>query len=250
MSDFVAHVRRNGISADRLATFAADVFWAAALACGDRAALAAFDAQITARVPSFLRRFAPTRETVTEQTQLLRIKLLTGADARIGSYAGKGPLLAWARVTCVNQFLDAAGPFVRGEVTLEDVSELSDGRDDPELRMLKHQHGVTVQRAFEESLQSLSARDKTILRLHVSDRLGIDEIGRLYGVHRATAARWILAIRQTILDSVQRSVGVQLGGTNTSVRSLVKLFRDEIHLSVDRLLDLPKGSSAVRPEAR
>ncbi|MDX2020886.1 MAG: hypothetical protein SF187_11660 [Deltaproteobacteria bacterium] len=232
----VEHVQRNAIPPDRLAMFAADIFWAAALYIGDRAALAAFDVQIAARVPSFLRRFAPTRETLVEQTQMLRIKLLTGPDARIQSYAAKGPLLAWARVTCINQFLDAVGP-PRTEVTLDDVSELTDGQDNPELRALKLAHGAAVQKAFEESLQSLSARDKTILRLHVSDRLGIDEIGSLYGVHRATAARWILAIRRQVLEKVQTSVGMQLGGTNTSVRSLVRLFRNEIHLSVDRLLD-------------
>ena len=53
-------------------------------------------------------------------------------------------------------------------------------------------------------MQTLSAQERTVLRLHVLDGLGTDEIGALYKVHRTTVARWQA---QAVISSWRRLGG-------------------------------------------
>ena len=58
-------------------------------------------------------------------------------------------------------------------------------------------------------MRGLDDRSKNLLRHAYVDGHGIDAIGAIYGVHRATAARWVERAReqlvtQTIADLMQR----------------------------------------------
>ena len=55
-----------------------------------------------------------------------------------------------------------------------------------------------LQQAFREALASLTSKERNLLRYHYLENLSIDKIGLMYGVHRATAARWINAARENL----------------------------------------------------
>jgi len=54
-------------------------------------------------------------------------------------------------------------------------------------------------------------RERNLLRYQVLDRLGIDHIGALHGVHRVTAARWIAHARRALIEGVRRRLQDRLG---------------------------------------
>ncbi len=101
---------------------------------------------------------------------------------------------------------------------------------------MKHAYRDRLIGALEESIQSLDARDKTLLRLNVVDGLNIDVIGRIYKVHRATVARWLVAIRRKIFDDLRARAALHWGASSGDLRSLVRILGDDIHLSARRIL--------------
>lgn len=61
-------------------------------------------------------------------------------------------------------------------------------------------------------------------------------IGRIYHVHRATVARWLVAIRGRVFDDLRGRVALNWGTSTNDLRSLVRILRDEIHVSARRIL--------------
>jgi RNA polymerase sigma-70 factor (ECF subfamily) len=118
-----------------------------------------------------------------------------------------------------------------------DLPELwSSLHEGPEVETLKKVYRERLMSGLEESLALLEARDRTLLRLHVVDNLGIDAIARIYRVHRATAARWLIAIRGRIFELLRERLAVRFDISTAELRSVVKLLRSEIHLSAQRVL--------------
>lgn len=62
---------------------------------------------------------------------------------------------------------------------------------DPELSHLKATFAAEFKFALTLAIDELSVRDRNLLRQSVLDGLTIDQLGKLYRVHRATAARWV-----------------------------------------------------------
>ena len=102
---------------------------------------------------------------------------------------------------------------------------------DPELSYIKEVYRAQFKEAFQFALDSLSDREKNLLRQNVVDGLSIDDLAGLYRAHRATVARWLSAAREALLrrtrrqfmqyaridgdecDSIMRLVHSQLDGT-------------------------------------
>src|SRR5205809_336497 len=61
--------------------------------------------------------------------------------------------------------------------------------------------------AFAAALATLTARDRNLLRQMYLYGATVDELGVLYAVHRATAARWIAQIRDTLLRRTRGHIG-------------------------------------------
>src|SRR5437667_270564 len=57
--------------------------------------------------------------------------------------------------------------------------------------------------ALAASFRQLAPRERALLRLHFVNGLNIEAIGTAYGVHRATVARWLVAIRRDLLDQTR-----------------------------------------------
>jgi RNA polymerase sigma-70 factor (ECF subfamily) len=75
------------------------------------------------------------------------------------------------------------------------------------------------------------------LRLAYANGFTVDRIGGLYGVSRATAARWVAAAREALHDGTRRELCARLRITTSEYRSLAALVRSDLEVSVVRLLD-------------
>ena len=217
---------------------AEDIYLAVACACGNPSAHRMFENHFLSQVPRFVSRFRFAPHLVDEVRQRVRIKQLLGAQPGLSRYCGRCSLGGWVRATAVRVACDVATH--REEVIPEAQSDLVDVwgafDDGPEARTIKNFYRPRLTRALEESLAALDARAKTLLRLQVIDQLSIDAIGATFGVHRATAARWLAAIRRRVLDDLRARVALNWGASTSDLRELLVVLRDEIDLNLTRIL--------------
>lgn len=216
----------------------AELALAAAVAAGDPAAIREFDTKYMVPVRSQLRAMNLNAADIADIEQSLRIKLLVGEDgapARIVGYAGQGKLGGLVRVAAVREALTLLRR--KQTTTSEDwLEELSSPDDDPELVQLKARHRVEFKAAFEEAVRRLSPREHTLLRLHLVRQHSIDHIGAVYGVHRATAARWIDAAKRSLRAETTKILAERFELRGPELERVVALIESRIELSIDRLL--------------
>lgn len=103
---------------------------------------------------------------------------------------------------------------------------------DAELEHAKMRYVEEFKGAFAGALRALPARDQTLLRQHVIDGLTIDQLGALYRVHRATAARNVQRARQALLSSTRARLMSQLRVTPSELDSLLRLIRSRLEVSL------------------
>src|SRR5215467_7179026 len=180
--------------------FPTDAYLAAACARGDAAALRTVEETVFCRIPAIVHRIDPTPAFAGEVTQQVRIRLFVrdgDAPPRIARYTGEVPLSAWVRVIALRLALNAKRGLRAPGDDAEEARVVA--MDDPEVDCLRSEYREPFVRAFEAALSSLPKDDRTVLRLHYVDGLNIDGIGRVFQVHRATIARWLVRIRSEVL---------------------------------------------------
>ena len=122
-------------------------------------------------------------------------------------------------------------------VALEDhLLELPAFDADPVLEELKAKYRAQLADAFRTALDELSKRDRMLLRYQLIDGLTIDDISGLHRVHRATAARWLSAIRDGLVERTRALLGEALGVDTVEAASIVRMVQSQLDVSVIRHL--------------
>jgi RNA polymerase sigma-70 factor (ECF subfamily) len=236
-AQFAGWVGERAIAAEALRARGADLYLACACALGADRALLLFDRTFLHSLRPTIARSALGPEQLDELRQRLRVRLLTGPNPRIGTFQGQGPLGAWVRVAAARLALEvSAGARDAAESDGALIDALVNAGVDPELSAAKRQFQAEFRAALEQSLATLEAREKTLLRMHFLDHLNIDEMGTVFRVHRATIARWLVAIRRQVFDRVCEKLSLELRSSPSEVASLVRLVRSEVEVSILRLL--------------
>lgn len=181
-----------------------------------------------------------------ELRQEILDKLLVGRPERppkIRDYAGRGPLGGWVRVAAVRAALNFLARQ-RGERGAPAAPPSSDpagaaapghAAADPEQLFLKSRYRDEVARALKDALAGLPADARNVLRLYFLDGLSIDRIAAVYGVHRATAARWVHHGREALRRRTQALLGRRLHIERAEVDSVVGLVRSQLDLTISSL---------------
>lgn len=231
--------------AERLApgTVTADaaVELALALGCarGDRAALDAFERAYLADVPAGLAHMKLDRAVVDDLLQEVRTKLLTappGERPRILDYAGHGKLRGLCQVMAARAAVSRLRS-TRRTAPDDDVAALAAAGDDPELAFLKAHYRDAFKSAFTTAAAALDARDRNLLRLHHLGGVTLDQLAAMYGVHRATAVRWLADVRKRLLAGTRAALRDQLAVSADELDSIMELIGSRLDASVRRLLD-------------
>jgi RNA polymerase sigma-70 factor (ECF subfamily) len=153
------------------------------------------------------------------------------------TYAGKASLGAWLAITSMRFALNMRPRNCwgsNGNGSFEPERLFSD-EDTPEIQLAVEKARPAFQAALQSAIGGLPLRDRTLLRLYFLDRLTIDAVGSMYGVHRATAARWISDIRRKILEQVQSALSRDFGLAASEFDSLAFLIRSQLQLSLIRV---------------
>lgn len=219
----------------------ADLGLAWACARGDAAAFAAFEARVLPELDAALRSMEIERWLVEEVKQIVRVELFVAAPDRaplIDAYAGRGSLRGWLRSIAVRTAMKLLHKEKRAPASSDDdeLAQLPAGDAGPELAHFRRRYGAQFKAAFVEALATLDSRERNLLRQHFLDQLDLDQLGRLYGAHRATVARWIARGRMRLLDATRGRLREQLGVSDADLDGVLRLVRSELYQSLRRLL--------------
>jgi len=218
---------------------AADLALACACVLGEPTAHAAFDSVLT-EVDAAGASTKATPDLVSEVKQLLRVQLLVPTSERppgIAGYRGKGPLRGWVRITATRELIRHKKRQERhvseGDSGLEAVLVIG---NDPVLEKLKTEYRTEFAAALRDAIADLSAEDRMLLRQSIVEKMSIDEVGAAFGVHRATAARWLNRARGALVGATHKRLAERLDLPVEQMDSVIKLVQSQLDASVIRYL--------------
>lgn len=209
-----------------------------AIACarGDNAAVGAFDRAYLEVVPQALAGMKLPQATVEDVRSAVRDKLLL-ADGdkppRILDYAGRGRLRGLVQVTATRTAIDRIRLEDR-EVELP-ARELA-GPTDVALSLIKAQYRAAFSAGFAQAVATASRRDRNLLRLHFLGGVTLEQLAKMYGVHRATVVRWLAAARDAVFAATREHVATEIAAPSDELDEMFDLVKSRVELSVERLL--------------
>ncbi len=78
--------------------------------------------------------------------------------------------------------------------------------------------------ALEEAIASLSDRERAALRMSALDGLSIDQIARVFQMHRSTAARWLVRAKAELAAKVRDGLVRRLGASAGDLASIARVW--------------------------
>lgn len=220
---------------------AGDLYLACACIQADEAAIALLQRRYLpkARAALLSMGLTPAQSDDIEQGLCLRLLVAAPGDApQLARYSGRGPLPSWLCIVAVREARQSIRrqqrePLLSEELLLDLVG--ADGGS--ELGYLKQEYRDEFRIAFQAAVQALSARERNVLRCHLSGDMTNAQIGALCGVHPGTVKRWMSEIRERLLDRTREVLRSRLGLTPAEVDSLIRLIRSDIDVSIDLMVE-------------
>jgi RNA polymerase sigma-70 factor (ECF subfamily) len=220
-----------------------DLFLAYACSMRSEAALAAFAREFDGEFRSVTNKLRVATSDYDDLRQSLWNKLFLTSETqcpKILEYLGKGPLRHWFRVLATRLVLDELRKEKRLEVSRAVVTEqaLSEGVPDadPELAHIRERYRSEFHAAFGKAVSALDPEERNLLRCTYLNGMSTDELGRAFGMHKATAARHLSKARDKLLDLTRAELKEQLGANSGELDSVIRLFDGELSISLSRLL--------------
>jgi RNA polymerase sigma-70 factor (ECF subfamily) len=219
---------------------AGDLLLAWACARGAPSAVAAFHRAYASVIARVLARRRAAADLADDAAQAVHEMLLCAHPPKIADYQGTGPLRSWVSTAAARMLLGMQRSANRRR---ESPHEDGDGdaaalvqQVDPELAFLKQRYKADVEGAIVRALERLDDRARTLLRLHFGEGMSIDRLGDMYRVNRATAARWLAAARETLVEGARDEIQARLRLSEKECDSIVRLMRSQLDVSLMRHL--------------
>ena len=238
--DFVRYVgERLHLEADAIARVrAGDLYLACACCRGDNAAIAAFDKRFMPGARATVARMG-SQDLVAEVCQLAPHQVVRRRRRRAAGdrqISGSRTTAAWLQVMVTRDAYKILHRRRPRTAELEQLAELAFEVADPELEHLKLTYRRHFREAFEIAFHKLDERARNVLRLEYLDGLNIDKIGELYGVHRATAARWRAKARCELFELTRTVFEQDYKIDGGDFESIMRLIQSELDVSLQRIL--------------
>jgi RNA polymerase sigma-70 factor, ECF subfamily len=221
-----------------------DLYLACACSRGDNAALAAFERAYFPEIDHAIRRHAGRAAPPADEVrQLIRHKLFVaepGERPKIADYSGRGDLRSWFRVAVSRVILNLS-TRPSPEVPFEDglLAGLLGGAETPELAHARHAYREEFRAALDDAFSALADRERALLRYAFCERLTVEAIGALHGVHKTTAARWVVQAHRTLLERVRAALMERLRIGEAEFASVVRALGSQLEVSLERYLRAP-----------
>lgn len=209
--------------------FARDLRLVHLFAQGEPLALRTLEDEFFRQLPLVVASIDSRPAFIEDVVQETKTKLC--AQRRLLQYTGRGPLAGWVRRAAVNTALVLKRPEQpRLEGPADDLLA-----NDTELAYLKSRFKGAFREAFRDAVAALPTRERTALRLNALANVSIDELGVMYQVHRATAARWVQRARQDILTGTLKRLEERLNLSAEEAEELMRTLRSQLDVSLRTL---------------
>lgn len=217
-----------------------DIWIAIACVDGNEKAIAAVTDMLRREVQFAATKTTASREQVNDVVAKLSHVLFVDEPTRpaaLREYSGRGDLKSYLRVTAMRELVKVVNRG-RREVGIEsdDLIDRIVPASDPELSILRAQYRDVVDAAMRAALETLDERGRALLRYAFVDGWNVDRVGELYKVHRATAARWIAAVRDQLGEHIRDELAKRLRVQVDDVDSIIRLVQSRIDVSLERVL--------------
>ncbi|MBA3458529.1 MAG: sigma-70 family RNA polymerase sigma factor [Deltaproteobacteria bacterium] len=180
-----------------------------------------------------------SKDQIDEVKQILRVQLLVSRDGKppgIAGYKGKGPLRGWVRITATRELIRHLKKKQREQPIEKSLEDALGTASDPMLSQLKAEYRSEFATSLKEAIAALSAEDRTLLRQSIVEQLSIDAIGAAFGVHRATAARWLSRARAALVTQTRAKLAARLAMPVDQIDSVIRLVQSRLDASMVRYL--------------
>lgn len=203
-------------------------------------ALNIFSQQVLAKTDAALSSILKSSMRVADLKQSLLQQFFTGngdSPPTMLTYSGRKSLRNWVYLVAVRKALTlhkrAQKECFFPKEAFEQISAIE---DDPELAYLKQLYQKEFTTAFQKALLSLSCEERNLLRYHTLDGLNIDQIGFIFRIHRATAARWIEKVRRKLMINTRQILLQNLHLKPTEYESIMRLIQSQLYISIKQYL--------------
>ena len=183
----------------------------------------------------------------------VRVKLLDGGGGdrapALARHQGRGSLAGYVRAIAVRHAIDllrhqrsAAGKSADGSEEIDEIAQFTTAGLEAELTRQACADAVTA--AFRRAWGELPAHQRLLLTQQVIDRLSVDELGAIHGVHRATASRRCISARETLLARLRAALHETLGVHSATADSILRNAGSQLSGVLGLAID---GSDAPDP---
>ena len=231
----VAQDKDPKVGLEQLATD--DLYLVAGVLAGLPTAVRHYRTLVTAELERVLRRLLP-EEARAEMRQELEMRLIVGdaqRPAALTKYRGSGGVRAWTRAVATRAVIDARRKQDRRPQEVEWLSALpvAGGEEAP---LVPGEGEAVVRGAMAFAFAQLTVRQRNLLRQSVFHGLGIDALATLYGVHRATVARWLQRARTDLSVQMEAGFARGTGAATAEAASLLRELRSQVDVSIRSFL--------------
>lgn len=166
---------------------------------------------------------------------------LYGVDAKghqrrslLDYYHGRARLSTWLRTVLAQRHIDSVRERARTVPLDIDSAEPVSGASpvEPDAR----DNVARVQRALNDAVDALDARDRLRLRLYYAQRLTLAKIGRALGEHEATASRNLERVRRSLRLEIERRLREAHGLDQAGVASCLQQAVEAPDLDLSHVL--------------
>jgi RNA polymerase sigma-70 factor, ECF subfamily len=206
----------------------ADQELAARCLAGEPAALAELEAGPLAEAAAHLASLGFGSAAVDESLQRARTKLVV--DKALAAYRGRGSLALFVRTTAVRLAVDAHRK-TRREVELGEL--LAAPLDDPELEYMRKLYADNLVAAAREAWTRLAGHERFLLALRIYEQMSVDDLARVYQIHRASAARRAAAARAAFVGHVRAALRAKLAVGDSTLDSILRIVTTSVQLPLD-----------------
>ncbi len=218
---------------------AGDLYLVAAFALHDRAAQVILEQDYVPQVRQALRQVGAPDTLTADILQDVCGRLIERQRqvVRRRSYEGSGELTAWLIRAAVREAIRRQ-KRERRATSLAEIPEtrLASPTRSPEQQLQDARLKEDFQLSFREAVRSLTARDRNLLRYHFIHRKSIDQIGVIYRVHRATAARWIVQAQESLMIATRERFVARTNVSHDSIPNLIAELHSQLSLRLESVL--------------
>ncbi len=217
---------------------AEDLFLAIACSKGDRIAWEYFADEYL----PVARRCAEQACRHLSQSEDLAQELVTRMledGRRFAGYNGRGSLAGWLRVAVSHAAIDHFRRK-RRQVSIEEAEDTGQAAAFPPAgagaldqgERLDARWGPVLLAVLVEEIRRLLPRDRLLLSLYYAQEVPLKTIGRQFGVHEATASRWLDRLRQDLRKRIEREMKRRHGIRAAELESLWRWVSEETDFSL------------------